>query len=273
MTEAIGSSAGTCDGRLGNMGASPMPLPSTGSFGPVARASELSTARTSMFVGETPHRGLSCSSSPSSTARAGGPSAIRAAWPRHACAHAICHPSGDRVAICREGAFAATLDAHAVCHPARHRAAMSREGTSRYSGPPEPRQGSCTASVRWTDAVPLGPRSHLTRATAERPEVRDRPVRARELQQARHKAVRQCLSDHWLALAERQAERDLYRQTGLNRCVTVDRLRAMLARRRHMTGRRRVEPGGQRTALTQRGVVARPVQCVVAGGCRLGYGA
>ncbi len=57
VTEAIGSPSGICDSRPGNMGASPTPLP------------VISTARTSMFVGETPHRGLSLSTSPSSMAR------------------------------------------------------------------------------------------------------------------------------------------------------------------------------------------------------------
>lgn len=43
--------------------------------------------------------------------------------------------------------FAPDLDAGAVYYPAGHHAVMSRKGTSRCSGPPLPRSGSCTAKV------------------------------------------------------------------------------------------------------------------------------
>jgi hypothetical protein len=60
-------------------------------------------------------------------------------------------------------------------------------------------------------------------------------------------------------------------QAGLNRGVALDRLAAPLARWRCVPGRRRVEPDGQRSTLTQRRVVGGPVQGAVAARFRFGH--
>ena len=101
-------------------------------------------------------------------------------------------------------------------------------------------------------------------ASAERREVRHRPVDARKPQQARDEAR---------GLAERQAEQDLHRQACLDRRVAVDRLCAALAGRRRMPRRRWVEPDRQRAALTQRRIVGGPVQGAEADGRGLGHAA
>ena len=101
-------------------------------------------------------------------------------------------------------------------------------------------------------------------ASAERRMVRHRPVQTSWLQQARDEAGR---------LPQWQAEQDLHRQARLDRRIAVDRLRAALAGWCRMPGRRRVEPDGQRSALTQPGVGGRPVQGAVADRRGLGHAA
>ena len=220
VTDAIGSPPGICHGKPGSIGASPMPL------------AVISAARTSRFVSETRHRGLSCSSLP--RRRLGGPCARLGRCPVGRLTRRRAPPAGPKghcAALSRKGCL------HA-CHSPSPRTSIPLPSPGRCDGLPEPRQGSCTASVSGERLL----------SSAGRREVRHRPVRAREPEQAGHGKARRtvvCRSGKpRTSIPLGTSLRDALPASGQPRLdggVATDRLRAALARGRSMPRRRRIE--------------------------------
>ncbi len=129
--------------------------------------------------------------------------------------------------------------------------------TSRCNGPSEPRQGMLTFSVRRAYAAAPRPRSHLTPAARQRAEVRDRPVRADQPQQALDEPAR---------LSMRHPEQHFHRRAGLDGGVAVIGRAATLAGRCALPTHAGIDLDRERATALQRFVIRGPVSGLVGGG-------